>query len=420
LANTFLTIAMIGYAMLPVLHNNIVAAKKVTRKYEDQFAKKGAKIGATFMVRKPPRYVVTKGATFVPQDYTEESVPLTITEHDQVGVEFGNDDMTLSMDDFQHRFLEPALVPLANSIDVFVMSKFYQVWNATGTPGTTAATDTPFLDAKTLLINNAADERELEKWPMIVTPRVTARLSSGLAGRFNPQLAISQLYEKGAVGQALGFMFYDSQNMPTQTTGAYVGAGTVSATAGQTGASINTIGWANSVTGLFNIGDVIQFAGVYMVNPITKNNIGELQNFVITATANSDGSGLSTLSISPSIILSGKDQTVSNAPAASAPITIYGGTYSGAGQTAAWATSGVVSPQCLAWSLDAITLAMVDFELFGEGEGVKCIRVNDPDGGFSLMFTRGTDIKEFSRISRVDCLYGTTLTRPEHMVRTAA
>ncbi len=417
MANSFLTIQMIGYAMLPVLHNNTIAAKKVTRKYESQFAKVGAKIGDTFMVRKPPRYVVTKSVAFVAQDYTEEKVPLTVDQHDQVGVEFGEDDLTLSMDDFAGRVIAPSLVPVANSVDVFVMSKFAQVWNATGTPGTTAATDTPFLDANTALVNNAANMGAM--WPQLVTPKVGARLSSGLAGRFNPQAAMSKLYEEGrmnnsyrSMGMALGWDFYESQNMPTHTTGAFGVSSPLVDGANQTGVSILTKTWTVT-TATVAVGDIVQFDGVFMVNPITKNNIGELQQFVITAAATASGGGAMTLQISPPIILVGKDQTVSASPADGAAIFVWG--------TATVANvASKTSPQCLGWAEDAITLACVDLMLPPKNTGVESVRVNDDDLGLSIMFTRGYDVRALSLISRFDILYGTSLTRPEHMVRTAS
>ncbi len=411
MANTYLTIAMITYEMLMVLHNTVIAGKKVTRKYDKQFAVAGAKIGNTVQIRKPPRYVVTKGSTFVGQDYNDEYVTLTVDQHDQIGVEFANDDMTLSMDDFSGRVIKPALVPIANSVDIFILSQYNQVWNTTGTPGTIAATDTPFLDAKTLLMNNAA---VLIDSPMLVTPNVSARLSSGLAGRFNPSPAISELYTEGEMGKALGWDFFQTQNMPTQQVGAWQTA--VAATpasvnaANQTGSAITTAGWANTITNLGLIGDVVQFQGVYMVNPITKNNTGQLQNFVLTANVTSSGGGLATLNISPSIILTGKNQTVTASPANGAFVYVYGVTN----------VTGIVSaasPTMLGWGKDAITLACVDLAIPGKEEGVKAVRVSDEDLGLSFTYMRGFDIREYSNISRFDILYGSVLTRPEHVSR---
>lgn len=410
MANTYLTIEMIGYTMLPVLHNNLIAGKKVSRKYESQFAKQGAKIGAQFMVRKPPTWVVTKGAAFQGQDYTDSQVTLTVDQHDQIGVEFNNDDFTLSVDDFADRVLGTQLVPMANSVDVFIMSKFQQVWNTTGIPGTTAATDTPFLDAKTLLTNNAINMAD--ELPMLTTPRVSARLSSGLAGRFNPTDAIGRLYDKGAMGDGLGWHFYQSQNMPTQVTGNFAGTPVVSTSATQTGSSITTNGWT-ATTSTVLIGDTFQLTNVFQLNPVTKANNGELQWFTATANSTADGGGAMTINFAPPIVLTGPQATVSASPAIGASVLMYG-------QANVALVANQTSPTCLGWSEDGITLAMVDLAMPGKNQGVEAVRVSDDDLGLSFLFMRGYDIRGFANISRVDDLYGTVYTRPEHIVRTQA
>lgn len=408
MGNTFLTISMIGYMMLPVLHNELVAARRVTRKYESQFAKDGAKIGATFMVRKPPRYRVVKSVTFVAQDYQDEMVPLTITEHDQVGVQFTNDDLTLSMDDFPGRVLKPSLVPMANSVDSFILKGYKSVWNSTGTPGTVAATDTPFLDARVKLVNNAADMSQ--SWPMLVNPLTGSRLSSGLAARFNPQKSISGLYLKGTMGPFGGFDFFETQNAATHITGAWGGTILVDG-ATQSGSSILLKGATATIAAMAKEGDVVQFDGVYMVNPITKEDVGQLQDFVVTADADSSGGGALTLLISPPIILTGKNQTVTASPADGAVVYVFG--------TATVANvASKHSPQCLGWSEDGITLAMVDLKKpMSKNEGVEAVSVQDSDLGLSFLFMRGYDIRVYEEISRVDSLYGMVYTRPEHVAR---
>lgn len=421
MANTYLTISMITFEMLLVLHNNLVAGKKVTRTWEKQFAKTGAKIGATIQIRKPPRYVVVAGQTFVPQDYTEEYVPLTVANHWQVGCEWASDDLQLNMDDFSRRFLRPALVPLANQVDLDILNNLQaQVWNFTGTPGTTAATDTPFVDAKTILANNAAAISE--NMPMLVTPKVSGRLSSGLAGRFNPQPSISDIYLKGAMsdpmkgseGHALGWDFFSTQNQPVMTTGAWAGATPTVSAANQTGTSITTTGWTASVTGLGAINDKIQFAGAYGVNPVTFLNTGELQCFQLTAAVNSDGSGNATLQINPPLIPNaGKNTTVTASPANGAAVLPWG-------QSTVANVASKTSPQCFGWQTEAVTLACVDLYVPEEGMGVKAIRVSDDDLGLSFVFMSGFDPRAYSKLSRVDILEGTTATRPEHVVAVAA
>lgn len=416
MANTYLSIAMITYEMLSVLHNMTVAAQKVNRTYEKQFAKVGAKIGNVVQIRKPPLYTVSDGQLFQAQDYTELMVPLTIDKHKQVGVEFLNDDMTLSMDDFSGRFLTPAMVPLANQVDVDILANYFLAWNATGTPGVIAAQDTPFLDAKTLLLNNAAPGK---MWPQLVTPSVSARLSSGLAGRFNPQKDISGLYIEGSMGPGLGWDFYETQNMPTHTTGAWaanvVATGILVDGAGQTGTSILLKGASATVAGMGKKGDIVQFAGSYMVNPITFLNTGLLQEFTLTADCDSTGGGALTVLISPGLFPAGtgKAQTVTVSPADAAQVYVWG--------TATVANvASKTSPQCMGWAKEAITLAMVDLFMPGKQQGVEAVRASDDDLGLSILFMRAFDPRAYSNISRLDILYGTTFPRPEHVARIAS
>lgn len=420
MANTYLTITMITWKMLSVLHNMMVAGKKANKDYKDQFAKEGAKIGATVNIRKTPLYTVSDGATFQAQDYTETFTPLTIDKHKQVGVEFLNDDLALNMDDFTNRVIIPRAIALANQVDVDILANYYQSWNATGVPGTIAATDTPFLDAKTLLLNNATPPN-VGPWPQLVTPNVSARLSSGLAGRFNRPEAISELYDKGKMGNALGWEFNETQNMPTHTTGAW--AANVPATgiqvnaANQTGPNIICKGASATVVGLGKKGDVVQFAGVFALNPITYLNTGQLANWVLTADVDSDGGGAFTLPIAGpggnGIVLVGKQANASTAPAASAQVYVWG--------TATVANvASQTSPQCMGFAREGITLATVDLYIPGPSEGVKAERAADPDLGLSLLYMRGFDPRTFTLISRADILYGTTFPRPEFVSRTAS
>jgi hypothetical protein len=417
LAQTYLTIQDITYEMLLVLHNNLIAGKKVTRTWEKKFAQKGAKIGATIDIRKPPRYTVTDGTAFVSQDYTEEFVPLTVDTFKQVGCEWANTDLTLSMDDFSGRFLKPALVPLANSVDIAILNNLMnQAWNATGTPGTTAATDTPFLDAKATLFNAAA--LITDDMPMLLTGKSSARLSSVIAARYNPQNVSSDAYLKGAMagmmrgskGNGMGWDFFEDQNMPTHTTGAFVGTPLVNG-ADQTGSNIITDGWTGTVVGILKKNDIIQFTGVYGVNPVTFLNTGELQNFRVTADTDSNA-GAVTIPIEPAIILGGKNQTVTASPADNAPVIIWG-------TTTVANVASKVSPQNIGWQVDAVTLACVDLYVPEEGMGVKATRVSDEDLGLSFLFMSGFDMKTYSKLSRIDILFGTTATRPEQVIRVA-
>ena len=69
------------------------------------------------------------------------------------------------------------------------------------------------------------------------------------------------------MGRMAGADWYMDQNVASHTTGARGGAAIVT-TASQVGSSINTSTWTASGTRLKR-GDVIQFTGVFAVNPQT-------------------------------------------------------------------------------------------------------------------------------------------------------
>src|SRR5262245_32638300 len=107
--NQLLTISMVTEEALMVLVNQLGFAKKVSRDYDDQFAVRGAKIGNTINIRKPPKYTTSKGQALNVQDATETSVPLVLTEQAHVDLAFSSADFVLSIDDFQKRFIMPVL-----------------------------------------------------------------------------------------------------------------------------------------------------------------------------------------------------------------------------------------------------------------------------------------------------------------------
>ena len=74
-ANSLLTPSLITKETLVILTNNLVAAGKVNRQFENQFVK----IGTTLTVRKPNRFTVTLGPALKIQDITEPQTSITIS-----------------------------------------------------------------------------------------------------------------------------------------------------------------------------------------------------------------------------------------------------------------------------------------------------------------------------------------------------
>ena len=78
--NALLTPSLITKETLALLANNLVAANKVNRQFENQFIK----IGTTLTVRKTNRFKVTLGPALQIQDITEPSTSITISQQAHV------------------------------------------------------------------------------------------------------------------------------------------------------------------------------------------------------------------------------------------------------------------------------------------------------------------------------------------------
>ena len=120
MANSLLTIQDVTRETLAVLHEESQLLKACTRKYEDRFAKTGAKIGASVDVRKPAKYGVSNQADITGEIQTsdESAATLTMNKRRVVGMDFTSEDLTLKIDEFSKRFIRPAAKRLAREVDL--------------------------------------------------------------------------------------------------------------------------------------------------------------------------------------------------------------------------------------------------------------------------------------------------------------
>lgn len=401
MSNTILTPSVIAKEALMAFKNKLGFTKGINRQYSDEFAKKGAKIGSSVTIRKPWRPTVSSGAALSVQDVKEESTSLTLSNQKHVDFTFSSVELTLSVDMFRERYLEPAMIALANQVDLDGLQLAAQnVYNAVGTPGTTPNTALLYLQAQQKLNEMACPQDD--KRSIYINPAAQAVIVDTLKGLFQSSEKIAEQYESGVMGIGLGAKWSMAQNIYRSTVGAQGGTPLVDG-ASQTGTSLVTKGWSNSVTGVLKKGDVFTIAGVYAVNPVTKQSTGALQQFLVTADANSGAStGPATLSISPAITISGTLQTVTASPADGAAITVVGA--SGAG-----AVNNILCHEM------AFTLGTADLEM---PNGVDFSSVaTDAESGLSLRIVRAYDISNDLFPCRIDILYGLAALRPEWACR---
>lgn len=404
MSNSLLTISMITKEALRILSNNLGFTKGVNRQYDSQFANAGAKIGSVINIRKPVRYTTTSGAALQIQDVADQSVALTLNTQQHVGFQFNSKDMTLSIDEFSDRYLKPAINALGNKIDYdgLTLATNGNIYNAVGTPGTTPSTALTYLQAMQKLDENSAPMDGMRS--VVINPAAQACTVDALKGLFQSSEKIKEQYEKGRMGDAFGFTFKMDQNVQSHQVGALGGSGIANCATAQSGASIITSGWSNSVTNLLTAGDIITFGtsgaanAVYNVNPVSFQSTGVLKQFVVNSTVSSNASGFATVSISPSLVASGPYQNASQAILNSSAIVVLG-------------AANTVSPCNIAYHRDAFVLGMADLYLPGGVE--MAARASDPQSGLSLRIVRDYDINNDQNPCRVDVLYGWQAVYPE-------
>lgn len=393
--NTLLTISMITREALRVLENALTFTKFINREYDAAFARSGAKIGTILNVRKPPRYLGRTGATLSVEDSVESSVPVSLTTQFGVDLSFSSVEMGLSIDDFSDRFIKPAVATIANKIDYDGMSLYNTVPNVCGTIGTVPNALMTYLMAGVAL-DDAMAPRDNQR-TIVINPLMQATIVDALKGLFQSSDKISDQYEQGTMGVTAGFKWAMDQNTRVHTYGPLGGAPIVSG-AGQTGSSLLTSGWTAAAALRLRKGDMFTLPTVNAINFQNHQDLGYLRTFVVTADVSSDASGNATIPIYPPIVPSGATQTVTNSPAASAPLTILG-------------TASQKSPQGLAFHKDAFTLACADLPLPG---GVDmAARVSDSQLGLSIRAVRQYTISNDQWPLRLDILYGWAPLYPE-------
>lgn len=388
MANSLLTPTAVTRKALQILHQKLTFIGSINRAYDDSFAKSGAKIGDSLKIRTPNQYTVRTGATLSAQDTTESSVTLQVATQKGVDLNFTSSELTLSMDDFSERILEPAMAVLAANIESDALSMYKDVYQIVDGDAVAPAL-VHFLTGRQFL-NEALTPMDNSRTALL-TPEHCRKIVDGLKGLFQDSSEIAKQYREGMMGRTAGFNFGESTHLSTHTTGtaakttAYLTNGVA-----QTGASIAV----DTGTTTFKKGDVITIAGVNMVHPETKADLGRLQQFVLTADY---AGGAGSIAVSPSITASGATQNVSNAAADNSAVVKVG------------AGASELLTNSLVYHKNAFTFATADL-IMPQGVDFSAREVYD---GISMRVVRAYDINADKFPCRLDVLYGFKTLRPQ-------
>lgn len=391
--NSVLNADQITKRALLILHQKLAFIGNINRAYDDSFAQDGAKIGSTLRIRNPNQFVTRSGASLSVQNVVETNTSLVVDTQLGVDFEFSSKELTMNIDDYSSRYLEPAMAQLAARIEANVWADMYKSVANVVDADTVAPALIHLNRARKRLTDSLAPP---DKRSVLLSTDHTVKFVDAFKGLFQDSTQIKEQYREGMLGRIAGFDLYESTHVSDHTTGtAAKTTGYLSnAVTAQTGASIIVDGGTTT----FLVGDVITFAGVFDVHPETKVSTGVLKQFVITANS---GTSATTLAISPSIVATGARQNVSNGIANDQAIVKIG------------AGANELLNSSMAFHQDAFTFATADLVL-PKGVDMASRQVYD---GISLRFVRDYTIADDQFPARFDVLYGAKAIRPELAVR---
>ena len=398
MVNTTLTASIIAKAAVGVLENELTMASNVYRGYEDEFDKKinGYTVGDTITIRKPTDYTVRNTIVASPQDTSEGKLTLQINQVAGVDFKFTSQQLTLNIAQLTERVIQPAMVQVANAIDVAVMNLYTDIPQWVGTPGTLVQSFAGFAKGPTNMDQRTVPQGNRNA---VLAPADFWAMAGSQTALFAPQM-VEKAFRGGKVGNVGGCETFMSQNAPTFTTGPKGGAPVVNGAAQNTaydltGVNTQTLitnGWTAAAAARVAVGDVFTIAGVFDVNPVTKAVLPILKQFVVApgSTLASDAGGNLTMTIAPQIITSGAFQNVSVVPANGAALTFVG----------AASTSYTNN---LFFDKNAFALCMVP--MVRPPGSVDCSRVSK--NGISIRVIPYYDGTNDVSNWRLDCIFGT-------------
>lgn len=393
MANNLLTTSKITREAVALFVNYNAFIKNIIRQFDDEFGKAGNKIGSQLRIRLPNDYTVADGPAISVQDTAEQQTVLTMATQRHVDVSFTAADLLLSLDNFSERILSPMMNNLAGNVAAKIMvDNAESICNISGNMSGTNAVQTPnsgtYLDAQaTLAINSAPAGAQ----KIINSPRTEARVVQSLSGLLNPGSAVSDQYYDGVMYRALGAMWFQDQTVISHVAGTFT-AGTVNG-AGQTGTTLTL----NAITGTLLAGDIFTIANVFAVNRVTKQNTGELRQFVATVSIATAATSITFYpAITPAVAgVAVQYQTVDASPANGAALALF-------------TNPSVTYRKNFRFIPQMITMVTGDLPL-----PANKVTARHSYSNVSMRFVKDYMISTDQEVSRLDVLFGSLTVRPE-------
>jgi len=403
--NTLLTIDMVTKEAVMIFKNSNLFIMNMDTQYDPAFGVDGAKIGETLRIRLPNDYVVYDGPALQLQGTNEQYTTLTLSSYKSVAVGFTSKERALDIDNYAEIILQPAVNNLAGKVALTVMQASEGgvcnfVANLDGGGNIISPTAEQFLQANAIIDDNSGDPMTRR---VVNDPTTDARTTLSLQGLLNPTPEISAQFRTGMMKSGLGYeRWFRDQTVIKHTTGAYASDATVNGGGQSTGPQGGTI-LVSALNKPLNKGDFITFANVNAVNFVTKQSLGTLRQFCVTAAV---PVGATQIPIFPGLVPSGTGvaggpdqqfQTVDSSPINGAAMTLA-------------TPASVTFRKSIAFVQKAITLGSADL-IIPKKAVEECARAEYDGISLRILtdFLTGTD----QMVTRMDCIFGQTYIRPQ-------
>jgi len=405
MANNFNTIknapGIIAKAAAQTLKDNLKFLNTIDQADESDWdGKNGYKAGDTIQTSVPARYIPqdTFDITSSIQGSNEEKRPLTLDIIKTVGMEFSSLELAteVGLKQVISRFVIPAAESIAQYAEMEALKRATQAtYNFSGSAGSNSFTVADVQAGKVNLDRMLAPKADRR---FLLNSASGALAVDARKGLFQASDEIAKQYKEGYIGRTDGFDWMENELIYNHTNGADVTGVTVGTTGTEAASTLSLTGLTINTTGIIKKGTKFTVDGVFRVHPITKVAYPVLQQFTATADANSDGSGVASVSISPALYTATSKglQNITALPQAGAVVSFLG--------AASTAYTHNLMYHKMAFKMASVPLEMPTAVEFAAQETVD---------GVTVAVIRAFDVLQRRMITRLDFLGGISAVRPE-------
>lgn len=394
MANTILTHQMIAREAAKMLEEEAPFLANINKGRQEEFGKdtQGYKKGDTVTIKVPTAGQVFNGNVFAEGNgasaVIEEEVNLKLDTQKHVALQFGAKEKLLDITDFKDRILRPQMQTLSSVVEADLIAR-----GVVATPNQVAMSLAGATPSNALALARAKLNQYLTPAgdrSALLSSAANVALSGEVSRMYNPTRSSEKAYLQGYVSSAFGADLYEHQSIAVFNNG--TATGLTVAGANQTG---KTLAVSASSAGTVKKGTVFTIAGVNAVHPLTGQDLGVLQDFVVTEDA-SVTTG-TPIQIYPALNATQPNKTTSALAANGAVITV----------------KSVNGFQNLEFHKDAFTTAFAPLPVLASCEGYTA---RLPSGVSVRVMTFGDGNNDYER-TRIDVLYGFQVVRPLHACR---